>query len=193
MFVVAVPFVTVPWHFEPMKGIAEMEKINRLFELRDKAERLRIDLNILAGKEQPTYVSKIRDEIALLDDELNNSKIPEYFRVAIVGTFKTGKSSFVNKLAGVGLAGVETNPETAAISIFRYSDHPKAEVCLISSEEWSRMEDLYEDAPKHPEAYRVAGLREFNDDMAKRKYKAGRPISFTRIDPDVMVKKWLKD
>lgn len=166
--------------------------INRLFTIRDQAERLRLELSKLLDKEQSSYRGRLREEIDLIGKELDNSKIPENFRIAIVGTFKTGKSSFVNKLAEERLAGVETNPETAAITIFRYAETTKAEVSFISSDEWLKMEELYEENPRHPDAYRVAGLRTFNDEMEKRKDKEGKSISFDRIDPDALIKEWLK-
>lgn len=166
--------------------------IERLFTVRDQAERLRLDLSALVEKEQNGYRGKLREEIELIREELDKSKIPENFRIAVVGTFKTGKSSFVNKLAEERLAGVETNPETAAITIFRYAETTKAEVSFISSDDWLKMEELYEENPKHPEAYRVAGLRTFNDEMGKRKDKEGKPIAFDSINPDDLIKKWLK-
>lgn len=166
--------------------------INRLFTIRDQAERLRLELSVLIKKEQSSYRGRLLEEIALIEKELDNSKIPENFRIAVVGTFKTGKSSFVNKLAEERLAGVETNPETAAITIFRYAETTKAEVSFISSDEWLKMEELYESNPKHPEAYRVAGLRTFNAEMEKRKDKEGKLISFDSINPDALIKEWLK-
>jgi len=166
--------------------------INKLFEFRDQAERLRLDLEVLLEQEIPGHQNRLRDEIKNIKQALDHSKIPERFSIAVVGTFKTGKSSFVNKLAGERLAGVETNPETAAISIFRYADTPRVEVNLITLEEWQRMEDLYDDAPKHPEAYRVAGLRGFNEQMAQRKNSEGKPIDFEAIDVESMVREWLK-
>lgn len=166
--------------------------INQFFEVRDQVERLRLDLTELIKKEQPTYRSRLKEEIDLLKESLDKSEVPELFRIAIVGAFKTGKSSFVNKLAEERLAGVETNPETAAISVFRYAETPRAEVDLISHEEWQRMEDLYEDAPKHPGAYRVAGLRGFNEHMAQRKNRDGQAVEFDRIDADQMVQEWVK-
>ena len=51
------------------------------------------------------------------------------------------------------------------------------------------MEDLYEDAPKHPEAYRVAGLRGFNEHMAQRKNRDGQAIDLIRS----MSIKWSKN
>ena len=43
---------------------------------------------------------------------------PARLKVAVVGRFKTGKSSFVNELLGARLASEDTNPETAAITAF---------------------------------------------------------------------------
>lgn len=166
--------------------------IEDLFTARDQAERLRIELSQLIESEQQAHRSTLREEIDNVKDALDKSKVPEHFRIAIVGTFKTGKSSFVNKLADERLAGVETNPETAAISIFRYAEKPRAEVTLITSSEWARMEDLYEDNPKHPEAYRVAGLKHFNEEMSKRKDRSGNIVKFEQINSDSLVGDWLK-
>jgi len=166
--------------------------IENLFTARDQAERLRIELSQLMESEQQAHRATLRKEIENIKDALGKSKVPEHFRIAIVGTFKTGKSSFVNKLAEERLAGVETNPETAAISIFRYAEKPRAEVTLITSSEWARMEDLYEDSPKHPEAYRVAGLKHFNEEMSKRKDRTGSVVKFEPINPESLVGDWLK-
>ncbi|MFH0782295.1 MAG: MIT C-terminal domain-containing protein [Pseudomonadota bacterium] len=166
--------------------------INKFFELRDQSERLRLDIMALLESEQPGYRNRLQEEIDSLKQSLDQSVVPDLFRIAVVGTFKTGKSSFVNKLAEEKLAGVETNPETAAISIFRYADEPRAEVKLISLDDWQRMDDLYEETPKHPEAYRVDGLRGFNDQMAQRKNREGQPIDFDKVDVDQMIKDWLK-
>ena len=96
--------------------------ISKFFEVRDQTERFRLDLMALLDQEQHSYRGRLQDEIDLLKQSLDKSEVPELFRIAVVGTFKTGKSSFVNKLAEERLAGVETNPETAAISIFRYAE-----------------------------------------------------------------------
>lgn len=165
----------------------------KLFELRDEAERLRLDLLELKKKEQSSYHSTLQLEIDSLAEALKKSQVPDYFKVAVVGQFKTGKSSFVNRLAEERLAGVETNPETAAITLFRYGETPRAVVRLLSAEEWTRMNELYEEAPQHPEAYRVAGLNAFNDDMSKRKNSRGEPIPFEPIAPDKLAGEWITD
>ena len=73
--------------------------IHELFTFRDQAERLRLELSNLLEREKPIHRENLRKEIRNLQDSLNNSEVPEHFRIAVVGTFKTGKSSFVNKLA----------------------------------------------------------------------------------------------
>lgn len=163
----------------------------RLFELRDEAERLRLDLLALKEREQASYQPTLQEEIDAISDSLTKSRVPEYFKVAVVGQFKTGKSSFVNRLAEERLAGVETNPETAAITLFRYGETPRAVVRLLTSEEWTRMTELFEEAPQNPEAYRVSGLHAFNEDMAKRKNSQGDPIPFDSIDPDKLATEWI--
>lgn len=165
----------------------------RLFELRDEAERLRLDLLALKEKEQASYQPTLQEEIDLISAALKTSCVPEYFKVAVVGQFKTGKSSFVNRLAEERLAGVETNPETAAITLFRFGEQPRAVVSLLTSEEWVRMVELHEESPQNPEAYRVAGLRAFNDDMAKRKNSEGKPIPFEPIDAEKLTAEWITD
>ncbi|RYG96164.1 MAG: hypothetical protein EON58_12660, partial [Alphaproteobacteria bacterium] len=107
--------------------------------------------------------------------------------------FKTGKSSFVNRLAEERLAGVETNPETAAITLFRHGETPRAVVRLLTIEEWTRMTELYEEAQQNPEAYRVAGLKSFNDDMGKRKDSRGEAIPFDPINPEKLAAEWITD
>lgn len=163
----------------------------KLFELRDEAERLRIDLLALKEREQASYQASLQEEIQSLSEALSKSRVPDYFKVAVVGQFKTGKSSFVNRLAEERLAGVETNPETAAITLFRRGEEPRAVVKLLTAEEWTRMTELYEEAPQNPEAYRVAGVHAFNVDMAKRRNSRGEAIAFESIDPERLAEEWI--
>ncbi len=165
---------------------------SKFFQIRDQMECFRVDLLSLMEQEQENYRNRLRDEINTINNSLEEFKVPELFRIAIVGTFKTGKSSFVNKLAEEKIAGVETNPETAAISIFRYADQPRAEVKLISLEEWQRMELLYEESPKNPEAYRIAGLHGFNEYMSAHKNQEDNSNKFDPIDVNSLIDKWLK-
>lgn len=51
------------------------------------------------------------------------------FRVAVVGEFKRGKSSFVNALLGKRVLPVNASPTTAVINRITYGDIPKAYLC----------------------------------------------------------------
>ena len=82
---------------------------SKFFQIRDQMECFRVDLLSLMEQEQENYRNRLRDEINTINNSLEEFKVPELFRIAIVGTFKTGKSSFVNKLAEEKIAGVETN------------------------------------------------------------------------------------
>ena len=113
----------------------------------------------------------IRDteqERTFLDDQkgallraLDESDTPEVYKVAVVGSFKVGKSSFVNALCGIkGLASVNSNPETAAITEFRYAEVPRAEAHLIRKDVWEEMKRTYQDAPDDVRAARYHRLKE---------------------------------
>lgn len=90
-----------------------------------------------------------------LGDLLKTWDLPDDYKVAVVGRFKTGKSSFVNELLGARLASEDTNPETAAITSFRYGEEVKAQVRFLPKEEWGEIKSLYTSDPKHIDAHRV--------------------------------------
>lgn len=90
-----------------------------------------------------------------LGDVLKTQQLPDNYKVAVVGRFKTGKSSFVNELLAARLASEDTNPETAAITTFRHGPRVKASVRFVSQEEWDKLQKLYAEDPKHIDAHRV--------------------------------------
>ena len=110
--------------------------LNELNLLRQHIEELKSKLSDSIKLELPAYKDFLKENIDDLDKVLEVSKTPDYYKVAIVGRFKVGKSSFVNALTTSKLAGVSTNPETAAISVFRYSESTYAEIDIISKEKW---------------------------------------------------------
>lgn len=131
--------------------------------------QVRSDIRTLA-----THVGQVRDallrksDVALaqigkeckrtadvLADLLKTQQLPENYKVAVVGRFKTGKSSFVNELLAARLASEDTNPETAAITTFRHGARVKATVRFVSQEEWVKLQALYAEDPKHIDAHRV--------------------------------------
>lgn len=108
-----------------------------------------------------------------LGELLKAQQLPEAYKVAVVGRFKTGKSSFVNELLGARLAGEDTNPETAAITTFRHGHNVKATVRFLSQEKWVGIQLLHAEDPKHVDAHRVKIWNSFNSKT--KKAKVGKP------------------
>ncbi len=164
--------------------------VHELHEARDRILLLRQQLTDTREKELAAYHPFLNEQINLLSDALEQAKIPERYRVAVVGRFKVGKSSFVNKLADQRLAGVDTNPETAAISVFRYDTQAHAEVELISKEEWEGLAADHAEDPKSPDAKRYDRFTSFNERPPK-KDKDGRAIAGVKYDLASLAKEWL--
>lgn len=165
--------------------------VHELHEARDRVLLLCQKLEKARERELPAYRSFLDGEIGALQKALADAHIPERYRVAVVGRFKVGKSSFVNKLAQEQLAGVETSPETAAISIFRYGEQARVEVALIGSEEWDNLRAAYEENPKDAEVKRYAGFIEFNNRPA-RKDKDGKEMKREKVDLNNLAAQWLQ-
>ena len=134
-----------------------------------KPKQLRDDIHALTK-----HLSQVRDvllkrsdvEIAQIGKEckrtadsigelLKTQELPNDYKVAVVGRFKTGKSSFVNELLGAKLANEDTNPETAAITTFKHGVKVVATVSFAAHEEWSKLKQLFIEDPKHIDAHRV--------------------------------------
>ncbi len=69
----------------------------------------------------------------------------KHFRVAVVGEFNRGKTTFVNALLGKEILPADYLPTTAAINRITYSDQPGAYVIMKNGEKKSvRIEELAE-------------------------------------------------
>lgn len=148
-------------------------------QIRDALQK-RADVSIAqVGKE----CKRTADSLAEL---LKSQELPENYKVAVVGRFKTGKSSFVNELLGARLASEDTNPETAAITTFRHGSVIKATISFVSRDEWEKLQVLYAEDPKHIDAHRVKMWRSFGK---PRKSKDGDEETF---DLAVLEKQYLK-
>jgi GTPase Era involved in 16S rRNA processing len=97
-----------------------------------------------------------------LNDVLTNNHLPEEYKVAVVGRFKAGKSSFVNELLEIKLAGEDTSPETAAVTTFCYGQNIEAKINFISKAEWEEQKKLFNLDPKHIDAHRAKMWDSFN-------------------------------
>lgn len=93
---------------------------------------------------------------------LEEHAVPDDYKVAVIGRFKAGKSSFVNELLGSRLAGEDTNPETAAVTTFRAGERVVAKIRLIARETWDELKALHAKDPTDPAAHRIANWLKFS-------------------------------
>ncbi len=120
-----------------------------LQEIRNTVDQTRqILVEAITQEQDEKYKPFLNEQIEGLQKALSNAQTPEHYKVAIVGQFKVGKSSFVNAFCDTkNLASVKTTPETAAITIFRYSDKVHAEIQMISKDRWDKMVETYQTNP----------------------------------------------
>lgn len=98
---------------------------------------------------------------AKLREALERCPDPGDYRVAVVGRFKVGKSSFVNALLRDRLAGVNASPETAAVTTFRYGPALAARIRIIDPATWSALKAAWHEDPDNPDSRRFAQWMRF--------------------------------
>jgi signal recognition particle receptor subunit beta len=98
----------------------------------------------------------------LLDSIVENHKLPDSYKVAVVGRFKAGKSSFVNELLDSKLAGEDTSPETAAVTTFTYGTQVEARINIIGKAAWEDQKKLFQVDPKNVDAHRAKMWNSFS-------------------------------
>jgi len=118
---------------------------------------------------QPTWgVGKdCAKAVEALTTLLGAQQIPPSYKVAVVGRFKAGKSSFVNEMLGVKLAGEDTSPETAAVTTFRHGPTVRATIRFVPAETWKGLKDLHKDDPRHLDAHRIKNWESFRGKSRK--------------------------
>lgn len=133
------------------------EKLISLFDLieleliEEKSEK-----NNLTNKEKSSFktlkllLDKTLEELKNIieDQELKKdlSSVKEYldnqkFSIGITGVMNAGKSTMLNALMGKEILGSAVVPETANLSIVKYSKEEKAKVYYWNKSEWERIEN----------------------------------------------------
>lgn len=102
-----------------------------------------------------------------LQEILRTQVLPEHYKVAVVGRFKAGKSSFVNELLGARLAGEDTSPETAAVTTFKHGEIVKATIHFMGKDAWDGLRGLHAEDPKHIDAHRMKVWSSFDGKARK--------------------------
>ena len=83
------------------------------------------------GEDLSAEKRDIKDQKEFLDDP--------GLQIAIVGTIKAGKSTFINALFEDYIASTEVTPETASLTKFKYSDQNRLVVKFYNREEWNKL------------------------------------------------------
>jgi hypothetical protein len=94
--------------------------------------------------------------IGKLQTLLRDNQAPQEYKVAVIGRFKAGKSTFVNVLLDQTLAGEDTNPETAAVTTFRAGERILARINFIDKADWEGLKSIYRGDIADPAAHRIA-------------------------------------
>ena len=82
----------------------------------------------------------IKDQKEFIEDPV--------LQIAIVGTIKAGKSTFINALFEDYIASTEVTPETASLTKFQYSDQNRLVVKFYNQEEWDELWRSIEESEK---------------------------------------------
>lgn len=113
-------------------------------------------------KRQKRKISEIEKEIERVEKEFNadfddeRKEIKEQrdladdpgLQIAIVGTIKAGKSTFINALFRENIASTEVTPETASLTKFIYSHENKLVVKFYNKNDWDKLWKSVEDSEK---------------------------------------------
>jgi len=135
-----------------------------------------------SGSDLAQIGKECRRTADLLGELLEEQKLPENYKVAVVGRFNAGKSTFVNELLDARLASEDTNPETAAITSFRHGAQVKASVRFMSQEAWDDLQKLYAENPKDVDAHRVKNWNEFAKPKKNKDGEVEAPIDLRGLE-----------
>ena len=81
-------------------------------------------------------------ELESLLDKLSN----QHFSIGITGVLSAGKSTLLNALLGQEILGSSTIPETASLTLLKYSKEPSARVSFWNKAEWEDLKSTMEDS-----------------------------------------------
>jgi len=107
------------------------EKDNKKDFLEQKNEMMNFIKELQDLGENLSY----RNELKEIQDYLNKQK----FSIGITGVMNAGKSTLLNALMGKEVLGTSVVPETANLSLLKYSSQPYARVFYWSKKEWQKI------------------------------------------------------
>lgn len=129
---------------EKLQNEVERQK-RKIEEIEKSIETVEKEFNVRFDEE--------RDDIKKQKERLDNPDL----QIAIVGTIKAGKSTFINALFEENIASTDVTPETASLTKFRYSTKNKLEVKFYNKTEW---DELWESVKKSEEKTKTKIFRD---------------------------------
>ena len=111
---------------EKLQNEVERQK-RKIEEIEKSIETVEKEFNVKFDDER----KDIKEQKAFIDE-------PD-LQIAIVGTIKAGKSTFINALFEENIASTDVTPETASLTKFRYSTKNKLEVKFYNKTEWNEL------------------------------------------------------
>lgn len=117
---------------EKLQNEVERQK-RKIEEIEKSIETVEKEFNVKFDDER----KDIKEQKAFIDE-------PD-LQIAIVGTIKAGKSTFINALFEENIASTDVTPETASLTKFRYSTKNKLEIKFYNKTEW---DELWESVKK---------------------------------------------
>lgn len=129
---------------EKLQNEVERQK-RKIEEIEKSIETVEKEFNVRFDEE--------RDDIKKQKERLDNPDL----QIAIVGTIKAGKSTFINALLQDNIATTDVTPETASLTKFRYSTKNKLEVKFYNKTEW---DELWESVKKSEEKTKTKIFRD---------------------------------
>lgn len=120
--------------FDPSLFKSEEEGITAAKQKEDGFKSQRHEMLIALNELKTLFHST--DELDEIAEYLNTQK----FSVGITGVMNAGKSTMLNALLGKELLGTSVVPETANLSIIRYSSKPAAKIVYWNRSQWKRIE-----------------------------------------------------
>lgn len=111
---------------EKLQNEVERQK-RKIEEIEKSIETVEKEFNVKFDEE--------RDDIKKQKERLDNPDL----QIAIVGTIKAGKSTFINALLQDNIATTDVTPETASLTKFIYKEENKLLVKFYDEKEWKKI------------------------------------------------------
>ena len=99
-----------------------MNNFDKYTHFKEQREKLGKMLMISSDVIKYLNMSNYSDSLSKLSEKVNN----DTFKIQVVGTFKNGKSTFINALLGSHVLPAYSLPCTAVINEVKYGDEKKA-------------------------------------------------------------------